>query len=298
MHPRLSTLIAPIALVPVLLSAGFVAGCASFGSESCEVALHEPQDHTSMIAFDVENFRGSVEIRVDPSLYAIEVTGHAHGAWFEDDPEAEDAARRVIALETDLEEMPGRSVMHIRTDTTRAEEDHEVALVIRTPRCDGARVRNFGGLVELVGTKGSIDIENLVGNVEVRTNEPLTQDITILLTDGTAYLQIPPGSTGSFDLETLEGVARVKNRVGDATNTYSTRTSIQTVLEEPTNAVVMRTNRGDLRVIVMDDPVSLTRVMRRRTIDYDDGLFLRGSRRYTRNLPDDEARVSTVPNGN
>ncbi|GAB4520374.1 MAG: hypothetical protein Tsb0013_24010 [Phycisphaerales bacterium] len=259
-------------------------------SDSSQAQLHTPDDPTALVAFDIENFRGSVELRVDPARADIEVQAHAHGAWFRDDPEAESEALRAITLEADLEETDGRAVMRIRTDSSRAQNDHEVALIVYTPRCDGARVRNFGGLVELIGTAGTIDIENIEGHVEVRTNQPLTQDATVLVTDGTVYFQIPPGSTGAFDLETLEGTARFKNRVGDATNTYSTQTLVQTILEEPTNAVTLRTNRGDLRVIVMDDPESLTRVVRGRTIDLDEGLFLQGSRRYTRNLPDDEPR--------
>lgn len=285
-----------LALILVSLTLPLLGGCNAF-SDSCEVVLHEPQDPTALVAFDIENFRGSVELRVDPSIRDIEVAGHAHGAWFEDDPEAKDEAMRVIALETDLEEEQGRSIMHVRTSSLRDNEDHRVALVIRTPRADGVRVNNFGGLVELVGTDGSIYIENHDGNVEVRTNRPLTQDATVLVTDGTVYFQIPPGSTGAFDLKSLEGIARFKNRVADATSTYSTRSSIQTILEEPTNTITLRTNRGDLRVMVMDDPESLTRVIRGRTLDIDDGLFLQGSRRHTRNLPDDEPREGLPPNG-
>ena len=280
--------------VLALLASVAMTGCRTM-SDSVEAQAYTPASVADLIAFDIENFRGSVELRVDPSLTDVEITAHAHGAWFQNDPEAEAEALRAVTLDSEFDEKDGVSVVRIRTDSSRMQEDHEVALIVRTPRCDGARVRNFGGLVELIGTRGTIDVENIEGHVEVRTNHPLTQDATVLVTDGTVYFQIPPGSTGQYDLAPLAGIARFKNRVGDANAPYSTKTIVKTILEEPTNNVFLRTNRGDLRVMVMDNPESLTRVVRGRTIDYYAGLFLQGSRRYTRNLPDDEPRENPEP---
>lgn len=275
-------------LLPTLaiLAVALLSGCAS----SVRTAQHERADPTALLALDIENFRGSVEVRVDPMCGEPQVYAQAFGAAFLEDDEADAEVQKAISLETELVEDKGRSTLVVRTTSTRKTNDHEVALVIHTPRCDGVRVRNRGGLVELVGVSGTLDIENSEGHVEVRTNKALTQDITVLVVDGTVYFQIPEGSTGEFDLETLQGVARFKNRVGDATNTYSTETQVQTVLENASNRVVMRTNLGDLRVNVMDDPESYTRVLRFRRVDIEEGLYLQGSRRYTRNLPDDDKR--------
>lgn len=276
-----------ILVVPALS----IIGCAA---DSSTIVAHERVDTASLLAIDVENFRGSVEVRVDPALDDIEVSGRAYGAWFEDDPEgAELELPGTVELFSELQQDGrGVSTLRVRTFSERDAADHKVAVLIRVPRCDGARVRNRGGLVELVGTHGALDIENYEGHVEVRTNRPMTQDATIMVVDGTVYFQVPPGSTGKYDLETLDGRVRFKNRVVDATDTYSTRTQVQTVLENAQNRVTMRTNYGDLRVLVVDNPESYTRVRRARQVDILDGLFLQGSRRYTRNLPDDEPRTT------
>lgn len=259
-------------------------------ADSAERHTHTLRDASSLLAVDVENFRGSVEVRVDRSFDEIVVDGYAHGAWFETDPRAEEEAPRAITLDTWLEEGDGVATLRVRTRTTREATDHEVAIVVRTPDCDATRVVNRGGLVELIGTDGPIDIDNREGHVEIRTDRPLNDDAQVLVVDGTVYMQIPPGSTGAYDLETLDGKVRFKNRDADATDTYSTRDSLQTILEEPSNSIVMRTNYGDLAVLVMQDPIAYTRVIRGRDVDFTEGLFLQGSRRYTRNLPDDEPR--------
>ncbi len=289
--PRSLNRIVPIVLI-ALVWAGF-AGLTGCASATAEGRFDVPGASAyRLLAVDIENYRGSVEVRVDPRLSEAQVEAFVYGAAFTGDDQTDEAVARAVDLDSYIDETaPGIGTLRVRTTTADADPLHAVALRVYVPRCDGARVVNRGGLVELVGTSGPVDIDNHSGDVEFRTNRPFTDDASVLVVDGTVYFQIPPGSTGFVDLETLEGKAIIKNRDGDALNTYTTQEIIQTRLGEGDNAITMRTNFGDLRLWVMDDPESLTRVFRGRAPDFAEGLFLQGSRRHTRNLPDDEPRV-------
>lgn len=281
----------PLALLALFaLAALFAPGCAMATSEG---RFDVPGAASyRLLAVDIENYRGSVEVRVDPRLSEAQVEGYVYGAAFTGDEEADAEVARSVTLDSFIEETaPGIGTLRVRTTTPDTNPLHAVALRVYVPRCDGVRVVNRGGLVEIVGTDGPVEIDNHSGDVEFRTNQPMVHDASVLVVDGTVYFQVPPGSTGFVDLETLEGKSIVKNRDGDALSTYTTQEIIQTRIGVGDNAITMRTNYGDLRLWVMEDPESLTRVFRGRAPDFAEGLFLQGSRRHTRNLPDDEPRV-------
>ncbi len=52
----------------------------------------------------------------------------------------------------------------------------------------------------------------------------------------------------------------------------------------------MRTNDGDIRMLIMEDPLALTRAFKGSFPEVGDHLYLDGTRRFTRNLPDDTPR--------
>jgi len=273
--------------VMVLAAAAvFLGGCSTAERRVYEL---EVPDGVRLLAVDIENFAGRVEVRADKGGDGIRIESRVDGS-----SEATGAEKRAIAervrVEAEVEEFDGRAVLRIRTATSAPGSADSVSLWVRTPRCDGLRVINEGGDVEAVGTGGSTYIENRFGAIEVRTARPVTEDVTLLNVDGNIYLQTAPGSTGRIDLLTNDGEAVIRDFTGGTDETYAAGVSVTTTLVADANTVLARTNRGDVRMWVMEDPEALTRVYKKNLADPRDLLFLKGSRRHTRNLPDDAPR--------
>jgi hypothetical protein len=272
-----------VCVVVAVTAAGW--GCASTAEVKRYALPVSPE--TTLLALDVENARGSVEVRTTSRDGAAHVTATL---------EATDVGRNETAaaihadtvVDVTLEEADGRGVLRIRAGHPDATDRHRVKMLIEMPRCDGARIVNRGGVVEVVGTKGALDITNRGAGVEIRTNNPVTQDLRVLNTDGAIFVQMPPGSTGAIDLATLDGESVIRDFSGDTGVTAASREAVMTTLGEGTNSILARTNSGDVRVWVMEDPESLTRIFKVGMPDPRDYIFKQGSKRYTRNLPDDE----------
>lgn len=245
---------------------------------------------TGMLAVDVTNFRGGVEIRADERVDRAEVYATPSiGAALK---QSDDGAIESIAVDAALVETGAQAVLKVRTLSDRTDvADHQVDLVIRVPRCEGVRVENSGGLVEVVGTSGGVHIVNHLGPVEFRTNRPMVDPVTITTTDGTIYFQTPVGSAGRIDAHTLEGVVNYRDRVQSTTEAYAAPGVYAATLNEGAEAFVFRTNKGNINLWVDEDPESLTRIRKRDMTDPQDLWFLQGSRRHTRNLPEDHPEV-------
>jgi hypothetical protein len=269
-------------------SAGLLIGCAQSTEHRYAFELAPT---TGALAVDVENFRGSVEVRADlrtdrPHVIATPHAGAALG-------EEQAAALAGSWVSATLEEESARAVLHVRGTSPRENTgDHWVNLVIRVPRCDGVRIRNTGGTVLVVGTRGGTEIRNHLGAVEFRTNESVTDPVTITTTDGDIYFQVSSGSSGAFDLETLDGKVYYRDRIHSTDSVYAAPGVHRATLHNGTNPVVLRTNRGDINAWVDEDAASLTRVFKHQPQDPQDFWFLQGSRRHTRNLPEDHPEIT------
>ncbi|MDX2115349.1 MAG: hypothetical protein SFZ24_06975 [Planctomycetota bacterium] len=262
-------------------------GCGS--SQTHEYAFDVPPT-VGMLAVDVQNYRGSVEIRVDDRVQQAQVVGVVHGnASMGKD--AQEAARRAV-VEARLVEEGARATLVVRTATPLENRgDHEVDLEVRVPRCEGVRVENQGGNVILVGTGGATLVENRQGVIELRTTQPMVDPVTLVNVDGSIYYQVPPGSTGQFDLETLDGGVWYRDRDSETDRAYAAPSMYQARLADGANPVVARTSRGNINVWIDDDAHKNTRLVKEAFSDPRDTWFLQGSRRYTRNLPESHPEV-------
>ena len=272
-----------------LMSAMVAGGCQASRSDSYTLDVAAT---TGLIAVDIENFRGTVEVRSGAKGDRITVSSDA-----EVNPlHAEEDRARILAgisVDATLEEDGARAVLRVRsTSASVGSEDHRVHLVVRAPRVDGVRVVNAGGDVVVVGAGGATEITNRFGAIELRTDKAMNDPVTLLNVEGNIYYQVPKTSTGAFDLETLEGVVRYRDRVASTDRVYAAPRIHQARLNEGTNPVLARTNKGDVMVWVDKDPVALTRIIKKSFPDPRDLLFQQGSRRYTRNLPEDHPEVT------
>lgn len=246
---------------------------------------------SGVLAVDVDNFRGNVEIRADPRIAKPEViaTPHAGNSLGDD----QDATLGSTWVEADIEEESARAVLRVRSTSPRDNTgDHWVDLVVRVPRCDGVRILNTGGTVLVVGARGGTEITNHLGPVEFRTNEAVTEPVTITTTDGDVYYQVSNGSAGVFDLESLEGKVYYRDRIHSSDSIYAAPGIHHATLNQGVNRVVIRTNRGNINAWADEDAAALTRIFKRELPDPQDFWFLQGSRRHTRNLPEDHAEVT------
>lgn len=254
------------------------------------------------LAVDISNFRGSVELRGEPRAKEITVDAKVHvdsGVELA----TRDAYTQMVNVESTVDQTEGGAVLRVKTTSQREQfDDHWVHLYIVVPYIDGVRIDNRGpmngfvneGDVEVVNAGGAHHITNRKGAIEVRTSRPITDPVQLTNVDGNIYYQVPLGSTGRFDMETLEGECAFKDKSGTTDETYSTRSMLQTTLAQGDNDVVCRTNLGDIRVWVRDDALDYTRVIKKSPPDIRSYMNLEGSRRYTRNLPEDTPRHSEV----
>lgn len=261
-------------------------------------SVSRPRDYTldiaattGMLAVDIENFRGSVEVRTDHRVQQAVVSAKASAHVSMGDQSV--AAIDEIWIDADLVEEGARGVLTIRTGSPRENMgDHWVSLYVSVPRCEGLRVVNTGGVVEVVGTSGGTTITNHLGSVEFRTAKPMTDPVAITTTDGEIYYQVPAGSTGRFDMATLEGRVWYRDRVQGTDNSYAAPGLHTARLNGGSNPVALRTNRGNINVWVDEEPTELTRIIKHDAPDIQDYWFLQGSRRHTRNLSEDHPEVA------
>lgn len=279
-----------IAIGTLALGLSLLTGCAASRSNATQLPI---PDGTRLLALDVKNVRGSVEVRVNPRVEHATVESNIAVATRDDkSPKADAAILDALAVTADLQPAGDNAVLKVVSTSGRPDaEDQAVNLLITLPRLDGVQIDNRGGLVMVVGASGAHSITNRQGPIEVRTNSPITDPVTLTTTDGNIYYQVPAASSGTFDLATLQGECAFRNEVtAEQKDSYSTRQQLSTVLNNGTNPVVARTNQGDIRMFVIKDPVGLTRMYKKTVPDLRDYLFLDGSQRYTRNLPDDAKR--------
>lgn len=294
----------PLALLLGLaLSALLLGGCS--GTQAHSYSLTMPEGLVRL-AVDVENYRGHVEVIADDDARSVTVDG-----WIWLGAEAIKAGGEepytLTSVEARIErspDAPNSGVLRVRTSSEHSEfHDHHVRLVIRAPRVDGLRIVNRGGYVEVVEARGAVEIENASGGIQFRSSSPMVDPVQVLATDTNIWYQVPAGSTGEVVLETLEGRAVYKNTLTDSDQTYTTMSQdgadgsvIRTVLANGTNPVNIRTNRGDIRLLVMEDPVGYKTnfdwVMPELRNYWRHG----GSKNYTRNRPDDDYESGSFRN--
>lgn len=281
-------LVAVAGLLPLL------GGCGS--ARSLEYAI-DVREQAPALALHVDNFRGHVEVRVYPGLERarihsnVRVTGDVAS---DDQPGALDA----IDVVARIEDGPGgRQTLRIASNSDRlSTPDNLARILVQMPRCDGLFIKNFDGNVELVGVRGSMYVENHAGGIELRTNEVLDEPVTLLNTDGNIFVQVPKESSAFVDAESLKGKVFYRGHLGSTTRNHMTSTHtgqrFTGSLNSGEHRLTARTNDGHIYMYVMEEPTEYSRLVTNWPNSPFDYTFLQGSRRHTRNLPDDHFEVT------
>jgi hypothetical protein len=217
------------------------------------------EDWSPQTAVDVRNFHGSVTVVVDPTLERGEPTAVAHAA-----PPvsamADSKATESVTVTADLVKQEGGRVLKVRTGTTwKDERDVWVDVTVRVPSCAGATVWNRGGPVEIVGVCGAVQVDNgplagSGGRIELRTAQAMTEPVTLVTSEGSITYQVGPNSTGMFTLESGSGRTEFLSYAARPENMMTDGRSTTAYLNGGRNPIVLRSDKGSVRAMVMEEP--------------------------------------------
>lgn len=260
----------PARLLPVALIAATAAVLLSACGTVNKVDPTEQQirvDTATPVAFDIENFSGNVRIVVDPTLTAVKPVIKKRVAWSVDQFIREDA-QNAITVRSRTVEQDGRSVITIRTSTSWIEPEKTwVNLTLFVPRCDGVRILNRGGKVTLEGVNGALQVENFEhagrsAPIEVRTEQAMVDPVILSSDSGSVVYQVGPGSSGQFVLDSGEGDEHLDCRALRADQIHSDGHVTTASLNAGENQVVLRSVKGRVLAVIMNDAQSYTNKFR------------------------------------
>lgn len=263
MHPahRLRSLAPLVAAFGFLAALGLASGCAKEASErtfTLDAPMVMEPGGPKGPAVDVENFRGRVTLRVDAEADTVTVVATTEADRGIDDEELPAVADAVVVT-AEAEEHGGLPVIVVRSTSARAEADHSVDIDIRMPECSGARVRNAGGVVKIVGVAGAVQVDNTDGPIEVRTRHVLSSPVALTTTAGEVRCLVPPGSKGDITLESDDGrVAFDGPGVTGIRKMKGTPGRFAAVIDGADNPVLLRTGSGFVLFRVVENPESYT----------------------------------------
>jgi hypothetical protein len=212
--------------------------------------------YRSLAGAQITNPMGAVIVEVDPTLARAVVEADAEfpaglpGA-------ARDAYRKALAITALGELTDSRVELVVSLSIAEGVEPvYPVRLVVRTPSCDQAIVRNVRGDVEMVGVSGAINIHSGVigaepgGDVRIRTDSPVRGPVKIATTGGDITLYFPPQSEGDFRMSTLDGRVSVIAGVARLTRSQHKPGEWTGVMNSGKNEFLIETMKGNIALRV------------------------------------------------
>lgn len=213
-------------------------------------------------AFDIDNPDGSVTIRVAdgyPEAYMGARVRHEgkhkdaarEEGWEFDTVKHWFHAEHVTAGETGV--VTVRPTEATLADGTRPFLD----LWVETPVCDGLEVRSRYGSVRVIGLRGSVRVES-DGDIEIKTEEPLSGTIELRSREGDVVLIAPPESKGTFLITAPDGRVVFNARNGRTEQARPREGEWSGVYNRGTNPITIISEQGDAEVYVREHPEHFT----------------------------------------
>ncbi|MEQ8770649.1 MAG: hypothetical protein RIB60_09080 [Phycisphaerales bacterium] len=145
-------------------------------------------------------------------------------------------------------------VLRIRpTDLTLPDGSRPLLDVfVYAPACDGVTIENTHGDVEIVGARGEIDVLS-TGRVEVRSDDPLVENLNLRSTGDGVLVVAAPESRGTFLITAPQGRATFTSRYGTARSVSSERSRWNGVWNDGPNTVTLQADNGHARYIVKEN---------------------------------------------
>jgi hypothetical protein len=218
-------------------------------------------------AIDIENPWGDVTIDARPrneeSFIAFKVRKEVRLRWrtarqgYEFDPTGEYfTAEHVTNGEVG-------TVVVRPTDLTIDGFRPPIDVIVYVPRADGVRVRNTGGKITIIGATGVIDAESGTaeiegGDIEIRTDNPLTEPVTAMSTGGDVKMVLGKNSAGTIELIAPRGKVTFDGRYGVTEHSRPAKGHWTGIWNDGINAITLRAEDGDAVVMVADHPTMYT----------------------------------------
>jgi len=241
------------------LALKFSPGCAT--TDTRVTTLEQPAPLTQF-GVDVENPYGGVRIEVTDRVDEVRITERLLTAPFASDATRAAMKQKIELIAERIENAPGFETLRVRVVALEPMKMEEgIDIVIRLRRCSGVRVRNSAGDVQLVGVDGAMQVETDGGDIEVRRDEPVRAPVALIATSGDVWLQTPGGDQGRVELVSDSGEAiftSVKEPLHDMSSTGS---HVRGVLGQGTNPITLRSDGGDVRYMIIDNPMTYTRAL-------------------------------------
>ncbi|MBX3357399.1 MAG: hypothetical protein KF745_03125 [Phycisphaeraceae bacterium] len=214
-------------------------------------------------AIDVRNFHGSVTVIVDPLVTNL-VPNVVAGAKPPPDSMMDSRGTETVNVVFEWLEQEGGRVLKVRSGTTWHDPAEVWAdITLRVPSCSGAMIWNRGGPVELIGVTGAIQVDNgrfadSSGPIRVRTDKPVTSPVALTTEEGTVLLQIPTASMGMFELASGEGSVELASTTIRPNFVTSDGQTTRAQINGGTNAILLRSYKGTVCAMVIENPESYT----------------------------------------
>ncbi len=241
------------AVLSVLLTC---VGCTQTAVIKVQVeGLKIPREYPAFV--EVSNWNGGVQIVASDRITEPEVRAQTR-ALTRVKGRNTDALRKLGTVRAVSSEDGGKRLLKVTGGIEGNDPTVALDLQIRMPRAAGIRVINSGGEVEVVGAGGPVFVENGTpgrpgGDIQFRSGIPITEAVTLTTTEGKVLYQIGPGSTGDLDLQTVQGTPEVESTAGTIDGIRFTALRWRGTLEKGANPVRIRSDKGDIRVLVMKD---------------------------------------------
>lgn len=257
-----------------LLGVAGLAGCAktqAVAIDGLEAASSEPWPATAP-RVDISNFNGRVDLVVNERLSGPRVSATAWSCGEKVDARAmetqgqmgvtaamTDGVYRVAA--TAGESLPAGVGMH---------------LSVQVPSAGAITVYNRGGPVKIIGATSGVQVENGRGPqtdddcwvdeqhtpwVQLRTDAPIDQPIALVTDAGDVAIILGPGAKGALDLQAPAGDVRANARVGTFDELKSKHRSLTGRYNGGTNPVLLRTESGNARALMIEKPADYSMLM-------------------------------------
>ncbi len=239
-----------------LASLALLCGC-RLGSKVDVAVTGAAVEPGTPTAVDVNNWNGSVRVLTGSRYKQAEVRAKVRRTQSGSPGRRDIAKASSITAETTVSD--GRAILVVRSTTTLADpQEGKAELTICLPACAGVLVRNAGGIVDLRGVGGAVTVENGFnggpgGRVELRTDEPMTQPVALVTSDGPVHYQVGPSSTGRFDLQADDGMVEFLAKGGSVRTEVVDPDRWIGTLNDGENPVVLRSGRGTVGAMVIPD---------------------------------------------
>lgn len=208
----------------------------------------------------VDSFGGDVVVVADPAFDAttIQLIREAHHGYLRGYEPQE--ALKYLSWNSRLDPGPGPvETLSIETSYSGPEPWYMRAhLRIQTPMLDRVKIKTTNGKVYIRNNMGPADIETNLGDVVIATTHPLTDAVKILASEGNVDYRVSRGSTGIFDVAVVDGEIEMRITEGRMrfTDGLNDQNTLNASLDNGVNPVLIRTTEGDIRIAVVELPLS------------------------------------------